>query len=188
MKITKAENFARSTGNLYSNATVLKCLLVIFISVLGSCSCQAQTNDVDNNNGNVSVQAVVFIVIAATMCLIFWACYACICFSKQNNYCAISTTPQLSPVRYSTRNTHQSNGYSQNSARARDYSVPRRFLGHTEDVSGQSEFNDLRAAARVGTLSHSPISVSLPEATLHQGDAPPTYEEAIGMKTVNFNN
>ena len=179
MKTTKAENFAK---NLYSNATVLKCLLVIFISVVGSC--WAQTNDVDNNNGNVSVQAVVFIVIAATMCLIFWACYACICFSKQNNYCAISTTPQLSPVRYSTRNTHQSNGYSQNSAR--DYSVPRRFLGHTEDVSGQSEFNDLQAAARVG--SHGPVSVSLPEATLHQGDAPPTYEEAIGMKTVNFNN
>ena len=184
MKTTKAENFARPTGNLYSNATVLKCLLVIFISVLGSCSCQAQTNDGDNNNGNVSVQAVVFIVIAATMCLIFWACYACICFSKQN--CAISTTPQLSPVRYSTRNTHQSNGYSQNSAR--DYPMPRRFLGHdhTEDISGHSEFNDMQAAARVG--SHSPVSVSLPEATLHQGDSPPTYEEAIGMKTVNFNN
>ena len=26
---------------------------------------------------------------------------------------------------------------------------------------------------------------SLPEATLHQGDAPPAYEEAIGMKTVS---
>ena len=28
-----------------------------------------------------------------------------------------------------------------------------------------------------------PVS-QLPEATLHQGDAPPAYEEAIGMKTV----
>ena len=27
--------------------------------------------------------------------------------------------------------------------------------------------------------------VSLPEATLHQGDAPPAYEEAVGMKTVS---
>ena len=27
--------------------------------------------------------------------------------------------------------------------------------------------------------------VSLPKATLHQGDAPPTYEEAIRMKTVS---
>ena len=29
--------------------------------------------------------------------------------------------------------------------------------------------------------------VSLSEATLHQGDAPPAYEEAIGMKTVRQN-
>ena len=27
--------------------------------------------------------------------------------------------------------------------------------------------------------------VSLPEAALHQGDAPPVYEEAVGMKTVS---
>ena len=27
--------------------------------------------------------------------------------------------------------------------------------------------------------------VPLPEATLHQGDAPPAYEEAVGMKTVS---
>ena len=158
MKTTK--NFTRSMGNVFSvfrNATVLKCLLVIFISVVGSC--RAQTNDSDNDS-NVSVQAVVFIVIAATMCLIFWACYACICFPKQK--CVISTTPQLSPVHYSTRNTHQSNGYSQNSAH--DYLMPRRFLSHTENISGHSEFNH-SAAARVG--SRSPVRNSLPEATLH---------------------
>ena len=28
--------------------------------------------------------------------------------------------------------------------------------------------------------------VPLPEATLHQGDAPPGYQEAIGMKTVDI--
>ena len=28
--------------------------------------------------------------------------------------------------------------------------------------------------------------VSLPEATLHQGDAPPAYAEAIRMKTVTI--
>ena len=28
--------------------------------------------------------------------------------------------------------------------------------------------------------------VSLPEATLHQGDAPPAYEEAVGMKTIDI--
>ena len=28
--------------------------------------------------------------------------------------------------------------------------------------------------------------VSLPEATLHQGDVPPAYEEAVGMKTVDI--
>ena len=31
-----------------------------------------------------------------------------------------------------------------------------------------------------------PQQVSLPEATLHQGDAPPRYEEAVGFATVNI--
>lgn len=29
------------------------------------------------------------------------------------------------------------------------------------------------------------VSLHVPEATLHQGDAPPAYDEAIGIKTVN---
>ena len=31
-----------------------------------------------------------------------------------------------------------------------------------------------------------PQQISLPEATLHQGDAPPGYEEAVGFTTVNI--
>lgn len=77
---------------------------------------------------------------------------------------------------------HQSNGHLQNSARSQD-SVPRHFLSHTEEFSGHREH---AAGARVG-IPHSPaVRISLPEATLHQGDAPPSYEEAIRMKTVNF--
>ena len=177
MKTTNISEITRPAGSIFTvlrNATGLTYLLVIFLSVLGNC--QAQTSDNDNN---ISVQAVVFIVIAGTMCLIFWACYACMCFYKQK--CVISTTPQLSPVHYSRRNDHQSNGYLQNSACDYD-SVPRHFLSHTEEISGHSEH--VHSVARVGT--HSPIRISLPEATLHQGDAPPTYEEAIRMKTVNF--
>jgi hypothetical protein len=177
MKTTKTDNFTKPVGSVFSVLRNLKYLLVIFTSVMGNC--QAQTNDNDNDNA-VSVQAVVFVVIAATMCLIFWACYACICFSKQK--CAISTTPQRSPIHNSSsRNSHQSNGYSQNSARVDFDSVPRRFLGHAE---GHSEFN--ATATRFDIVSHDPVRISLPEATLHQGDAPPTYEEAIGMKTVTF--
>ena len=169
MKTTNISDFARPAGSVFMvlNATGLTYLLVIFISVLGSC--QAQSNDNDNN---VSVEAVVFVAIAGTMCLIFWACYACMCFSKQK--CAISSTPQLSPVHYSRRNAHQSNGYLQNSVSDYD-SVPRHLLSHSEHV---------HAVIRDG--SHSPIRISLPEATLHHGDAPPAYEEAIRMKTVNF--
>ena len=35
------------------------------------------------------------------------------------------------------------------------------------------------------TVQTVPQSVSLPEATLHEGDAPPGYRDAIGMKTVD---
>lgn len=153
-------------------------LLVIFISVVGSSTCRAQTNDDDHD---VSVQAVIFVVIAGTMCLIFWACYACMCFSRHK--CTISTTPPLSPVHYSRRNVHRSNGYSQNSAHDYDqcHSVPsRQIYQQTRGIStGHSE----HASARVSE-SQSPIkreAISLPKATLHQGDAPPTYEEAIRM-------
>ena len=36
------------------------------------------------------------------------------------------------------------------------------------------------------SIKQSSELVSLPEATLHQGDAPPAYEEAIGMKTIDI--
>ena len=36
------------------------------------------------------------------------------------------------------------------------------------------------------TNGSTPEPVSLPKATLHQGEAPPTYEEAIRMKTVDL--
>ena len=38
------------------------------------------------------------------------------------------------------------------------------------------------------TVPQASEPVPLPEATLHQGDAPPAYEEAIGMKTVHIDN
>ena len=188
MKTIKTDNFARLASRngafvFLRNTTGLIYLLVMLVSVMESC--QAQTDTI-SNDGGVSVQAVVFVVIAGTMCLIFWACYFCICFSKQK--CTISTTPHISPVHYSRRNIHLSNGYLQNNSAARDYdSVPRRhFLSQPEEIQSGRHSEHAATSLRVGSL-HNPRRVSLPsEATLHQGDAPPTYEEAIRMKTVNF--
>ena len=142
--------------------------VVIFTSFIGNC--KAQTNDNDT-----SVQAVIFVVIASTMCLIFWACYACMCYSRQK--CTASTT-RLPTVYYSS-NTHQSNSYSTNECE-QPRSVQREFC-QTGVTSRYCEHT------RIG--NHGPAiieAVSLPEATLHEGEAPPAYEEAIRMQTVNF--
>ena len=40
--------------------------------------------------------------------------------------------------------------------------------------------------ATTQTVPQASEPVSLPEATLHQGDAPPGYAEAIGLKTVDI--
>ena len=48
-----------------------------------------------------------------------------------------------------------------------------------------SNYPQPRPSTTVNTFQQPVQQVSLPEATLHQGDAPPGYEEAIRMTAVN---
>lgn len=55
-----------------------------------------------------------------------------------------------------------------------------------DELDGQSHSGQASALASPGMNVQQPSEpVSLSEARLHQGDAPPAYEEAVGMKTID---
>ena len=135
-------------------------LPIVFASVIRSCNAQ-QTID-----SNVSVQAVIFVIVAGTTCCMFWVCYACMYFSRQK--CATPSSNQLPSVHYSS-NTHRTRIETSN------YVPPHSVLRQSYQMGEPSGSHS--DTARVDPLL---------EASLHQRDAPPTYEEAIKMMNINL--
>ena len=54
-----------------------------------------------------------------------------------------------------------------------------------DESDGQSHSGQASALASPMNVQQPSEPVSLSEARLHQGDAPPAYEEAVGMKTID---
>lgn len=96
------------------------------------------------------------------MCVLFWGCVGC--------------TVWLSKSR-ATTHRYYSNGQPIRRVEGHVVSYPYPAQSHSapqphpQNTQTQAVFSE-------------PQQVSLPEATLHQGDAPPGYEEAIRMKSV----
>ena len=158
--------------------TWVVCLLLIFMSLVWSCQAQGHSDDDD---GGLSVPAVIFTVITGAMCFIFWMCFILICNSR--NRC--NTTPLTSPIHFTYDAQPSSTTYpGRPQTHARDYGQP-----HSK-VTVESRFPALSTVlyspptSRPGYNSSQAESASIPEATLHQSDAPPAYEEAIRMTTV----
>ena len=125
------------------------------------------------------------------ICICFWVCF-CIQIRRQSQR----------PYRYGTRAQAQPGSYpvqgryvapstttagvnppqTQQAYPRQGYVPP--STGHAGAVPSVSPL----AASHPGAIPQATTAepVSLPEATLHQGDAPPTYAEAIGMKTVDI--
>jgi hypothetical protein len=103
------------------------------------------------------VLPLVFMIAGCSVfCCCFWFCFAGICYGLQKN-----------------------------KGNNNIVFMPRSNTSESATTTAQNTFNLQRHQCDWDyPQSQTSEPVSLPEATLHQGDAPPAYEEAIEMETV----
>ena len=156
-----------SSSHLSLSQTGLVSLLLVLITLIGRC--EAQSNFV------VSIVPISLIV-SVIVCFCCCVCIACVCHAKQRRSNA-SKLPGETPR--TTAYTEQAPYHSQPAyvhGQLQDYTPPSTrvlYPPQEEQDSSQTE---------TGT---SEPAVPLPDATLHEGDAPPGYEEAIRMTACN---
>lgn len=138
------------------SCTGLVSVLFILISLTGSC--EAQSNFV------VTVVPVIFIasIIACSCC---FTCCLCIFHAKTN----ASKYPQTTEIGYNEQPSYHTHaGYSH--SQLQGYVPPTARVLYPPQEEQNISQADVAAEP-----------VSLPDAILHQGDAPPGYEEAVRM-------
>ena len=159
-------------------------LILLSLSILHVGTCQAQ----DNFGPGPEFYALpfgLFFGIGAIMCCCFWTIVCtCFCFQYRAQRLNNPQRPQYGTVTqpYSTQ------GHVISSI------TPGHPPPTQEAYPGQAYVLSTVVAASIPpapgpgatsqTVPQASEPVSLPEATLHQGDAPPAYEEAVTMKTV----
>ena len=152
---------------------ILVSLLTILISLMGKCEAQ--------NAFTVTLTPII-IVVGIILCFCCCVCCACVCHAKQR-VTNSSKYPQSTEVSYSTNTPYEGADYPQ-SHTLQSYVPPSsRVLYSAQDPNNDQNASQANTPAEVADSE----PVSLPEATLHQGDAPPGYEEAIRMMTEQTN-
>ena len=177
MIVTTCSNLRRANSLL-----ILLSLLILHVG-----TCQAQDNF--NNNGPgaefFALPLGLFFGISTIMCCCFWT-IVCTCIYLQHRTQRFNN-PQRPQYGTVTR-PYPTQGYV----------IPSTTPGHpppTQAYPGQAYVQPSTITApnappappgtTLQTVPQFSEPVSLPEATLHQGDAPPTYNEAVTMKTVH---
>ena len=186
MRVTAQSNLRRDY------LLILLSLLVLHVGI-----CQAQTD-----SSGFAIPLSIFLVSATFMCVCFWVCFCCLVWASKRRPHGVPANAQYTPYVYNQR-PHYAGGAQPGSYPVQGYVVPSTTPGNppqTQQVylgSGQSYVPPStvtapyaspapHAGATSQTVLQASEPVSLPEATLHQGDAPPGYAEAIGMKTVDI--
>ena len=171
------DTYPRPNGNCsfsILNSSQVVCLLLIFTSLIWSCQAQGHSDD-----EGFSTPALIFTVIASSLCFIFWVgfifmCFIFVCCSRnRRNTTSLIYNAQPSPTTYPRPQTHTTDlVYGQPHPSQRPHAVESRFPVPSTILYSPPTY-------RAGHNSSQIESASIPEATLHQGDAPPAYEEAI---------
>jgi hypothetical protein len=153
----------------HSNLSRDSLLILLSLLLLHIETCQAQSS------GGIYATPVVFFA-TLIICVCFWVCF-CIQRAKQRTFHSsypvrargyVSTAPpghSVNPPQ--TQQVYPGQGYVPPSAAT----VPNPSPPVPPEATPQATTSE---------------SASLTHATLHQGDAPPGYAEAIGMKTVDI--
>ena len=188
----------------------LLALLSLLLLHVGTCQAQSSMSTIIVAVP-VTVFAFVVMAIIMTLCICFWVCF-CVQMAKQRQL--FNGAPANARARY-TPYVHNQRPYQDRAAQlagsysAQGYVVPSTTSAGVSSPQTQQIYpgqgyvppstvtvpSALPLAPPGATQSQTAIPlatqatsepVSLPEATLHQGDAPPAYEEAIEMKTVDI--
>ena len=157
-----------SSSYLPSSRTGLVSLLLIFISLIGRC--QAQTNFV------ITIVPIILIV-SVILCFCCCVCVACLCNAKQrrSNATKLPSETTAQTINHPEQAPYHSQPpYVHN--QLQDYVPPSTRVLYPPQEEQDSSQNVATAP---------PEPVPLPDATLHEGDAPPGYEEALRMTTCN---
>ena len=172
---------------LKRNSYYLLSLLFILIPlIIGRC----QALDERHVAVNISLPAIVFCIAIIIMCTCFWVCCCRMLFQRKQHYHRIRPHPALTAQHYSTYGPHTPSHYGtdmQSYPVQRSYIPPENIPPPAATVSRVQPRSLSPTEAAVAESSQSTVPqayepVSLPEATLHHGEAPPDYEEAIKMK------
>ena len=151
---------------------VLVSLLTILVSLVPKCEAQ-------NSTFFVTFTPII-IVAVILLCFCCCVCCACICHIKQRATNS-SKHPRSTEISYSTNAPYEGAEYPQ-SHTLQSYVPPSaRVLYSAPEVNEQNSGSP--QANGHDEVSSDPVP--LPEATLHHGDAPPGYEEAIRMTADN---
>ena len=169
------------------------CLLtLVSLLFLHVGTCQAQSS-----NGFFAIPVSIFVVVATLMCICFWACFFYQRAQRARYYPPANA--QYTPYVYNQRSNYNG-GAQPGSYPVQGYVVPSTTPSNPPQTQqaypgpGYVPPSTVTApyappgappGATTQTVPQASEPVSLPEATLHQGDAPPAYAEAIGMKTVD---
>ena len=153
------------SSSLSASSVGIANLVLILTTFIGHCEAQS-----DQTGSTISFILPV-VIVAVVGCVMFFIICACICTivcftanrSTQSNFNART-------VQY----THSAQQQQQRS----------QVVGPGGSYPVQSQRYPQSSVPYPASNTVPETPVSLPEATLHQGDAPPGYEEAIRMTTV----
>lgn len=164
-----SSKFSRNLSST-QRPVILVSLLTVLITLVGKCEAQ--------NAFTVTLTPII-VIVGIILCFCCCVCCACICHAKQR-VTNSSKYPQSTEISYSTNTPYEGAEYPQ-SHTLQGYIPPSsRVLYSAQDPNDQ---NSSQANTPAEATNSEPVS--LPEAMLHQGDAPPGYEEAIRMTTAN---
>ena len=130
------------------------CLLILILCMIGGC--QALDNDTKKYI-LIPLPIVLFAVVVGVICICFWACY-----------CNVSRQ------------------FKQPTTIRRTYYPPNQpAVDNVDQPHNNSDSVQTYSCTTTPTEPESNLQIdTLPEAKLHQGDAPPAYAEAVKMTTV----
>ena len=152
--------------------TISCALLLIFILISAlSGICKAQDG---NTIVAIALPITVFFVTGFFAFCILTITIISYCKAKKLSTPQIATTQHIFNLQGQPINSpSQTNGSNSQRYPLQNYSSSSSRVLHLSPSTNVSQ-----------TVPQASEPASLPEATLHQGDAPPGYEEAIGMETV----